>query len=392
VSDNHLSTNPRAWKEASTLAQNGYDVTIITVFSNENLIVRDNELLDRMPKGIKYVPVVDFTNISFFRKVLYKGVSKLALILKKVNIDSVYLLCSVPNTIVNKALEINADLYICHIDCSLYVGKKLIGHKKKVAFDFEDWYSKDYLVSTRPVKLLANLERFALEHGTYVSCPSKAMSRALYEEYNISKPAVLYNGFPIESMHTISEKTNVSLVWFSQTIGAGRGLEKIIQALSLIQTSVTLHLIGDISKEYKESLERCFIICKRHQLVISPQVKHHQLHGLLTGHSVGLALEDIFPTNKNKTVSNKILQYLQAGLLVLATNTDGQNEIAENFPEAVSVADVNNIQDWKQKLESLIAKSDVVNRKEIVIKFNELYSWQSQEQTLLTLVKNSFIG
>src|SRR5690606_14479662 len=105
--------------------------------------------------------------------------NKIALIAKKkLGINSIYILSHAPEKIYKTALELNADLYISHVECGLYVGEKLIKAGKKVAFDIEDWYSRDYLNDTRPVILLKKLEAFALNQGVYCTCPSYAMAKA----------------------------------------------------------------------------------------------------------------------------------------------------------------------------------------------------------------------
>lgn len=390
VSDHHLCTNPRVWKEAKTLAANGYDVTIVTIFQNAASLQRDKELLAGLPAGIQYVAAVSYIEgqVPSWKRLLYKGVTKLAAWGKKAGVDSVYLLSNNPNEIYRKALEIGADLYICHIDCSLYVGKKLLRQGKKVAFDFEDWYSRDYLVPTRPVALLKQLERHALQHGAYVSCPSHAMADAIYKDYGIRKPEVIYNGFPSEPLISHARSELPSLVWFSQTIGPGRGLEKIISVLREINIPVSLNLVGDISDKYRPELEALFRECPQHQLNISPQVKHKDLHSLLCMHTIGLALEETYPPSRNTTVTNKILQYLQAGLMVLATATEGQKEVAADFGDAMKTVPPDDIAAWKAPLEQLI-KNSAVDKEQIVKTYNRKYSWEAQEAKLLQLVSSA---
>ncbi|HEY9176080.1 MAG TPA: hypothetical protein VIN07_00250 [Flavipsychrobacter sp.] len=387
VSDHHLCTNPRVWKEAKTLAANGYNVTIVTVFHSESLLERDRELLAGLPAGIKYIDAANYIDghTPAWKTLVYKGVGKLALWGKKAGIDSIYLLGKNPYSIYYKALEENADLYICHIDCSLYVGKKLIEKGRNVAFDFEDWYSRDYLVPARPVALLKRLEQYALKHGAYVSCPAHAMADAIYKEYGIRKPEVIYNGFPVESLVDHGTNEVPSLVWFSQTIGPGRGLDKIITVLQQISIPVSLNLVGDISDRYRAELETLFEACPQHTLQISPQVKHKDLHGLLCRHTIGLALEETYPPSRHTTVTNKILQYLQAGLMVLATATEGQKEVAADFAEVVKTVPPDDTSSWKEALEQLIRNS-AMDKEEVVRVYNRKYSWEAQEATLLQLV------
>lgn len=387
ISDLHLSTNPRTWKEAKTLASHNYDVTIITMFHSPALRERDKELLAGLPAGINYRCAASYINgeMPRLKSLWRRGIGKLARLIKKLDIDTPYLLNNNPGAIIREALKVSADLYICHADCSLYIGKKLIEKGKNVAFDIEDWYSNDYLVSTRPVRLLKQLEKFALENGAYVTCPSNAMAEAMHKEYGGVKPEVIYNGFPIEPLPANNDSATPSLVWFSQTIGPGRGLEKIIGVLQHIQSPLSLTLVGDISEKYRSELEALFGNCRQHKLIILPQVKHTDLHALLTQHTIGLALEENFPANKDTTISNKILQYLQAGLSVLATGTAGQKEVAVDFRDVVAIVPPDDTGTWGIELQKLISQGKTI-KEDIIVRFNNKYSWEAQEGKLLDLV------
>ena len=55
---------------------------------------------------------------------------------------------------------------------------------------------------------------------------------------------------------------------------------------------------------------------------------------MIATYDVGLALEPNTPLNKDLTISNKILQYLNAGLAVFATPTQGQREVLSHEASA----------------------------------------------------------
>lgn len=392
ISDKHISANPRVWKEAMTLSANGYSVTIVTQSNSAKHRVWDESLIRRIGSQVKIVSSVSFINgeIHPASALFYKARLYAALILKKIGIDTLYLLNRAPERLYRAAIEQQADLYIAHVECGMYVGKKLIEKGKRVAFDFEDWYSKDYLVKTRPVALLSRLENFALRNGLYVSCPSRAMAEALKNYYNVSTvPQVIYNGFPVESIQTTSRNKETVVVWFSQVVGAGRGLEQMIDCLGKLNTPVKLLLVGMVSDGYRKSLESSFPFSLGHKIEFIPFVEHDELHNLLMNCDIGLALEQHYPESRNKTVTNKILQYLQAGLKVLATDTDGQKEIASVCPAAIRLIDANDSKDWAGNLGELIR--DDVDRMEIIKMHDNTFSWNAQERKFLTLVEDALV-
>lgn len=391
ITDRHLSTNPRVWKEAQLFSESGYNVTIITQFNSAAFIKRDKDLINQLALNIKYLAAVDISGTSSALAVLwFKLRAKLALVIKKYGIESRYLLSHAPEKIYAAALREDADLYIAHVECGLYAGLRLIRQGKKVAFDFEDWYSEDYLVSSRPVKLLKKLEINAVNSGIYISCPSVAMADAL--NTYATHPVVIepiYNSFPDESVTLSTNKKNdtVSLLWFSQTIGVGRGLEKFINSLQNVRTKLQLTLIGNCNEEYKRSLQAIFPSHNGFHLQFIPLVTHRELYSLMQEHDIGLALEDTRPDSRNRTITNKILQYLQSGLKVLATATTGQKEVADKIPSAVMLVNPNDNIAWGSVLEELIAvKTDKNN---IIEQYNHTFGWQTQERKLLTLVADA---
>ena len=80
------------------------------------------------------------------------------------------------------ARKANADYYIVHLEQGAWVGTRLLSEGLRVGVDMEDWYSEDLLPEARryrPVRLLRDLERTLLVHGSHATCPSGAMSRRI---------------------------------------------------------------------------------------------------------------------------------------------------------------------------------------------------------------------
>lgn len=387
ITGQHMISNPRVWKEANALCQNGYEVTILTTWHSAKKLEADYTLLN--PK-IRYIASVNLIReqTSSLNYLWSKGLMRLANWIKTLfNFDSLYLITYRPYYQAKKAMTLNADLYIGHQETGLIIGSMLLQQGKKVAFDFEDWYSRDYLNKSRPINMLKKFEHFALSNAIYCSCPSKAMSNSLKKVYQSNVPLVIiYNGFSITENKQLNKKINHiiphSLVWFSQTIGINRGLETLIKALKLLQHPLQLHLIGDCDTQYRKKLEDSFPYGLGHQLYIHDKVLHPELLAILIDKQIGLAIENNYPDNKDKTISNKILQYIQAGIKVLATSTQGQEEVASYFPETVKTVHVEDPVDWVKKIEWLLNSPDVNIEKQSDV-FNEFFSWEAQESKLL---------
>lgn len=391
VSEQHISANPRVWKEADLFANNGYEVVIITKFCSKLHKDLDAELLAQINPAVEYKAATNITlgEVSIFKKVYHKLRFKTAALLKKMGVETKHLVSESLDEIYEAALKVDADLYIAHVECGMYVGKKLIGQGKKVVFDFEDWHSEDYLVPTRPTKYLSMLEDFAVKNGVATYCPSESMAKGIAEKYNAKTvPQVIYNGFPVTKDFVEQPNDKPVLVWFSQTVGPGRGLEKFFKALAEVELPVVVRVIGNCNEEYKKELEALFPVFKGHQLELVKPVKHNELHRLLCSCDIGLALEQDYPASRNTTITNKILQYLQAGLKVFATDTLGQKEVAKDIGNAIGLAPNENVAAWPNVLTALIQAD--IDRKNTIKCYNELYSFDAQHEKLLNIVKTAF--
>src|SRR5260221_6207199 len=122
------------------------------------------------------------------------------------------------------------------------------------------------------------------------------------------------------------------LHWFSQTIGAGRGIEDAIEAAGMLDDkSVELHLRGNASTSFVTTLE-ALAVEHRVKLRLHPQIPHDDLIRSLAEFDVGLALEREENIGAALTVSNKIGSYLLAGLAVAASDTPGQRDMLDRIP------------------------------------------------------------
>jgi hypothetical protein len=58
TTDRHISLNPRVWKEAKTLSEKGYSVSIVTQFITSRNLQRDERLLNDLGSKENYMAAV----------------------------------------------------------------------------------------------------------------------------------------------------------------------------------------------------------------------------------------------------------------------------------------------------------------------------------------------
>jgi glycosyltransferase involved in cell wall biosynthesis len=389
----HISTNPRVWKEANAFAKKGYTVTVITNFTSAEKLEYDQQFIQH--PNIQYKAVLNLIpngRKNFIPRNWNRLKRKSLELMKQMfgweHPDSITFSTK---KFLQSALKENAKLYIGHLEGGLIAGVELLKYQKQVAFDMEDWYSQDFISATRPVKMLEKYEKVALTKGVYISCPSASMAKEINSYYNISLPIhVIYNGFSVSENNCLKPKEKYALprlVWFSQTVGSGRGLETLMQSLQMVNTPLHLNLIGNCAAGYKKLITNMFPFQKGHVLQFQPLVKHTDLLGVIANNEIGLAIENSWPQSRNTTITNKILQYMQAGLRVLATDTMGQVEVAEKADHQVQIVTGNDPLEWAEKIEQMIMDTPPETKNKSYQLFINHYCWELQEQKLVSVIE-----
>jgi glycosyltransferase involved in cell wall biosynthesis len=227
------------------------------------------------------------------------------------------------------------------------------------------------------------------------------MAEALAEAYQAPKPTVIYNSFPWAEREQIDhqkrDRQNLnlpSLHWFSQTIGPGRGIETLFQALPHLTISVEIHLRGNYPESARQWLEPLVppewrvkrSYPEGNRLLIHPTVPNAELLSRIAEHDIGLSLESTDIPSRNLTVTNKLFQYLQAGLAVIATETAGAREVLSQCPTSGRLISSNNPVALAQALKDLLGTPERLTAAKAASlqATKEQFCWEKQAKSLLS--------
>ena len=392
ITSGPLCRNPRALKEASTLGAAGYDVTVATVASHARFEAYDDAILDRAPFRKISVMHIPTSRKQHARKTLSRLQTWLARRVVRYGFQTAQAFGPVAE-MRRLALAHPADLTIVHTELGIAVGNILLKKGRCVATDVEDWHSEDLLPQERrhrPIRLLRGIEQRLLNHCTYTSTTSHALANSLHARYGGQKPSVITNSFPLQPApaHTGSNQPP-QFFWFSQTIGPGRGLELFLAAWVRTQNPSRLVLLGEPRGGYREDLLNHIPAEYRDRVQFLPLVTTAELPGVIAHHDIGLALEQPFIVNRDLTITNKILQYLNAGLAVVASSTAGQREVLAETPNAGILVEAHETTAFARALDDLLADpASLAERQQAARHLAESkYCWELEAPRLIALVE-----
>lgn len=396
LTNGHLCRNPRVIKEATALGKAGYNVVVVGVRNHPASDRLDADLLRSAPfrlESLNLLPgggpssFLARLEVKFRRSLAARGIRK--------SIGAL----GPARALLRAAERRSADLTICHNEIAHLAGVRLLVHGRRVAADIEDWHSEDLLPEDRkhrPIDLLRSVERTLLHRCSHVTTTSEALARALHARYGGRRPEVITNSFPLQPDPLTPETSRVSparFFWFSQTLGPGRGLESFLRAWGRSESNSEVVLLGEDRGHYAERLRSLVPPGCRSKLSFRALVPPADLPGVIAEHNIGLALEDASIVNRDLTITNKILQYLNAGLAVVATPTAGQREVLSNSPQAGIILDFNDT-DAPARLRELMSDgAQLKSRRTAARGLAEMrYCWEREEPVLLAAVARSLAG
>ena len=212
----------------------------------------------------------------------------------------------------------------------------------RYALDLEDFHSGESEASDHALShgLARRVEGQILNGATFLTASSEGIAEAYHESYGVA-PHVIHNTFDLPG-HTPDfsrRRTDLlRLYWFSQTIGAGRGLEDAVSAMGIAGVPGELTLRGRPAPNYLEGLERLASArAPRLRIIHEPPASPDAMVDLSRGYDVGLALEQVHVKNHQIAQSNKLFTYLLAGNAIAMTDTPGQHAVGVDVGAAAGL-------------------------------------------------------
>jgi len=212
----------------------------------------------------------------------------------------------------------------------------------RYALDLEDFHSGESEASDQVLShgLARQIEDRILGQAAFLTTSSEGIAQAYHESYGVA-PNVIHNTFDLPQKPPDFARARhdvLRLYWFSQTIGAGRGLEDAITAMGIADVAGELTLRGRPAVGYIEGLRQlAHARAPRLRVLHEPPAPPDAMVDLSRGYDIGLALEQVQVRNHQIAQSNKLFTYLLAGNAIAMTDTPGQHPVGVDIGAAAGL-------------------------------------------------------
>ncbi|MBI3197792.1 MAG: hypothetical protein HYZ40_09860 [Rhodospirillales bacterium] len=401
MSSGNLASNPRVLKEAAALHGAGHDVTTVVCDYSKELKEVDDEIAAKAPWKVVRVP----------RPFAEGGTTIVARRLARIVASAgaqispglaAFATGGPVSTLRRAALAAPADLYIGHYVPGLAAAAAAARrHGAMLGFDAEDFHSGEGTGGADEdfrMKLIETVERAALPSCAYVTAAAPMIAEAYTSTYGIATTTVL-NVFPLDMAPAappaaaVGKAAGLKAYWFSQTIGADRGLQAFLQAMARTKSRVTLDVRGGNQwggGDRLMALARDLGIGDR--VSILPKAPPREMAMLAAAYDIGLSLEVSTIENRRLCLSNKIFTYLLAGVPVMMSDTPAQCALARELGAAAEVMSLSDPAAIAAVLDRLgSSPTALLEAKSTAWRLGrERFNWDTEKDVLVKVVDRAF--
>lgn len=394
------SANPRLVKEAKSLVQAGYIVSVIwcpiSVWADDfdQQIFKNHKEINWLKAGYhyKYQPLGYW--YARIRQKIWQFVYKVIGNYFDADIKSLVLYSQ---ELTSLALQHKAELYIGHnLGALPAIFKASKKYKAKFIFDFEDYHRGESGENSFETKRVIDIENRYVPHISSLTTASPYISDAYKKIFSDKLITTINNCFPLEyAIENVIKipKSPLKLFWFSQYIGKKRGLEKIIQAMSFFSTSdITLTLLGTSTNEIQNYL---YDIIDNHnlsrkQIIFLSPVSEKKIVQIASDHHIGLASEYSHNVNRDLCLTNKIFTYLLAGNALILSDTYSQKSFLSENPGIGSFYEQNSVKELTSVLKSYLIDAELLqlHRQGALDLAKTKYNWDIEQHKFIYNVKS----
>jgi glycosyltransferase involved in cell wall biosynthesis len=386
LTSTNLACNPRCLKEVKLLKEMGASVTVVAFnlhnWSTQKEVEITEQLLDvnciyldtTKKKIVTWTISSLIERLAGFLFPFYS--SKLIIAALTLGKRGLLLLDWCMKT------KLKPDLIIAHNPAAFFPAYWL-AKKNEIPFglDIEDYHPGES-ITQRQKQALKLLMKELINKAHYASFASLQIRETSVQQLQILDSSLLViNNFFSKSHFSASDgsgKEKIQLVWFSQNIDKGRGLEELLDVFGKFDNAFHLTLIGNL----KEPFSKQYILGRKNITVLKP-MHPTELTKAMSQFDVGLAIEPGKDLNNTIALSNKIITYFQAGLYILASKTPAQDYFLEKHSEH-GISTMLNSEHLSFAFHQILAdKGKILNLRHKRYDVASKYNWESESIQLV---------
>lgn len=350
VAQNEICYNPRLAKAGDFFTSKGCEVTVLNPvvgFATEEvyqnfLSKRDWKVLENRLDKKSFSSYCKWGIVSLFNKLFSYGWKKY-----NIKLGFPYILSKGVFLAHGMATKEHYDLIVTNLlELLPFVANiKEANPNARLLFDSQEYFIGQYS-KYEPYKLAWIIEagKLYIEQANVVLATTNVMKEKLISTYQLKVPVLRVRNVPskryIESLDSAQQLTArpLQLVWHGMSINFGncRGVHVLVESLAHCKTEVHLYLQGKkVEADYQRLKKRAIELGVWDKISLLPPADPEKIIHSIQKFDVGLTGELPEEDNQLLTSSNKLFEYIGAGLCTIVPDLPGLRETVEEYDTGI---------------------------------------------------------
>ena len=425
---NHFVNDSRVLKEATSIVNNGYDLTLYALWKKE--LPRSEEMNGFTLKRVEIKPIhkkiLGEKGFSGLKQKLYGSNKKQVVVSEQQSVlDNKTVSYETSRkkmsnykffiSTINKLLSYKSfygevykkvkseyeivDYVHSHDMSTLHIGAKLAKkYKAKLIYDSHELFierDKPYFTPNWYKNLQKKFEGKRIRKASAVITVSESIADELVERYSIKKPLIILNTpIKIDQKNRVSIKeklgfTNEKVVMYSGGFTRGRGLEYLVVSLKLLPKNYRLVFLGFGKEDFVDKLTK--IAQQEHvedRFYMYGPVPSNEVPSYLSSANLCISPIQNVSLNNYYSLPNKVFEYIQAEVPLAVSSFPELQKLIEK--EGIGTTfDPKSPGSIAQAITGFLEDNEAYNKAKVnLAKCKEYYHWENEEKKLIELYSN----
>ncbi|MBK8284621.1 MAG: hypothetical protein IPK97_06860 [Ahniella sp.] len=231
------------------------------------------------------------------------------------------------------------------------------------------------------------LVRAATNRAERILAASPLMAQGLSNRYHRPVDCIL-NVFDVP-LAALPTAPSPALLWQSQTVGPERGLEDILRVFAHMPSPPRLCLRGMVSDSYRLTLTNLLtsLGLPSETIEFLPYCAPQDLLANTRGYRAGLALECAPDENRRNCLTNKIFEYLAAGVPIVLSDTPAHRALLPELGASSVLIDLRQPEAAARRLSDWLSADRDTQQRAAEALAETRFNWQLESRRLVEGLK-----